>query len=413
MTIHAFFSKTHTTLKRMVPGVITGGADNDPASILTYALAGAMTGFSQLWLMIIATPILISVQSAAARLADATQKGLTTLLKLYFPKQIIWAVLLAFLLGNLFLVGATFALMRDALELLFPNANPWFLMLLSAIFLWYLVVFQNYRHLAGFLFFMVVFFFCYLAAAFLSHPNWETIIHQIIFPPLKLDKIYLQSAIALLGATILPYLLFWQTEEEIEDKPSLRLRLRRVFHEDFNLAPGMIYSQVITLAIIIATATALYPQSRAFTLAEIASSLEPVAGSSAKILFALGSLASGFLALPIMISVTATIVAEFFGFREGLSLKPKNAKEFYIVLSFTFLIGVIIAFSGFNPITALFYTQIFNGLLAPVFLLFLLILANKKTLMGPFVNRRWDNFWLFLGFMFTLVSSILFIFSLL
>ncbi len=413
MTIHPLFSTTHTTLKRMVPGVITGGADNDPASILTYALAGAMTGFSQLWLMIIATPILISVQGTAARLADTTKKGLTTLLKLHFPKQIVWAVLLVFLLGNLFLVGATFALMKDALELLFPNANPWFLMLLSAVFLWYLVVFQNYRHLAGFLFFMVIFFFCYLAAAFLSHPDWKTIFQQIIFPPLKLDKIYLQSAIALLGATIMPYLLFWQTEEEIQGKPSLQLRLRRVFQEDFNLAPGMIYSQIITLAIIIAVATTLYPQSRAFTLAEIASSLEPVAGSSAKILFALGGLASGFLALPIMISVTATIVAEFFGFREGLSLKPKNAKEFYIVLSFTFIIGVIIAFSGFNPITALFYTQIFNGLLAPVFLLFLLILANKKALMGPFVNRRWDNFWLFLGFMFTLVSSVLFLFSLL
>ncbi|MDP3998478.1 MAG: divalent metal cation transporter [bacterium] len=382
--------KLKAFLKSSRSGIITGGADNDPAGISTYSIAGATNGFSQIWLMILATPMLIAVQAMCARLGDVKRQGLATILKEHFPKPLAILAVVILVVCNTVTIGADLAGMAEATSLIFKT-NYLIWIIPFAILIWYVVIFENYRMIRTLLFWLVAVFSSYILAGILANPDWGQVLKAIVFPSVTFTPIYFMAAVGLLGTTITPYLFFWQTEEEIEEKDPPQADLKKASHEDAILAPGFILSNLISIFIMISTGAVLFGKGGIQTAADAARALEPLAGSSASLLFAVGIVGAGLLAVPILATSSAYAVAELFGWRESLSAKLQKAKGFYFVISCSLIIGLVLAFLQIDPIKALFYSQILAGVLAPVILVLILILCNNKKIMGQYHNGWFDN----------------------
>ena len=377
--------------KRAGPGIITGGADNDPAGISTYSIAGAATGFSQLWLMILATPMLIAVQAMCAKLGDVKRKGLATILKEHFPKPLAIAAVLILVVCNTVTIGADLAGMAEATSLVFKT-NYLVFILPFALLIWYIVVFENYKVIRKYFLWLVVVFSSYILSAILAKPDWGRAFGEIVVPPLTPSPMYFMTAVGLLGTTITPYLFFWQTKEEVEEKEPLEVSLKEAKTEDTILAPGFIFSNLISIFIMISTGAVLFGKGDVQTAADAARALEPLAGRAASLLFAIGIVGAGLLAVPILATATAYSVAELFSWRESLSERLHKAKGFYLVISLSIAVGILLAFLQIDPIKALFYSQILSGVLAPPLLILLLLLCNNKKIMGKYRNGWFDNF---------------------
>lgn len=383
--------KIRQFLKKSGPGLITGGADNDPAGISTYSMAGAQTGYSQIWLMILATPMLIAVQAMCARLGDVKRKGLATILRQHFPKPVAFLAVLILVVCNVITIGADLSGMAAATSLVIKTH---YLVWIApfAFLMWYIVVFENYKVIRNYLLFLVFIFSTYIISGILAKPDWEQILRQIVFPKVQFTPAYFMVAVGILGTTITPYLFFWQTKEEVEEKEPLSETLKEAKKEDQILAPGFIFSNLISIFIMIATGTVLFGKMEIRTAQEAAMALEPLAGPLAGLLFAVGIIGAGLLAVPILATTTAYAVAELFGWRESLSEKLQKARGFYFVITLSLLVGVAISLLEINPIRALFYSQILAGILAPFLLVLLLLVCNNKKIMGSYVNGWFDNF---------------------
>lgn len=382
--------KLKESFQKAVPGIITGGADNDPAGISTYSVAGAQTGYSQIWLMILATPMLVAVQAMCARLGDVKKKGLATILKEYFPKPLAILAVLILVVCNIITLGADLSGMAAATALVIPS-NYLLWIAPFAFLIWYVVVFENYQMIRNYLLVLVSVFSTYILSGILAKPDWSQIIKQVIFPSLQFTPTYFMAAVGILGTTITPYLFFWQTKEEVEEKEPLSQTLKEAKKEEEILAPGFIFSNLISLFIMISTGTVLFGKEGIRTAADAALALKPLAGNFAGLLFAVGIIGAGLLAVPILATTTAYAVAELFGWRESLSDKLSKARGFYFVITLSLLVGVVISLSKVDPIKALFYSQILAGILAPVILVLLLFLCNNKKIMGRYTNGWFDN----------------------
>lgn len=392
-------------IKSLVAGIIAGSADNDPAAITTYSVAGASTGYSQIWLMVLATPMLIAVQSICARIGDVTSKGLAAVIKDNFPKPIAYISILIIFITTLITIGADLAGVGAAFHLVFGFDNSlWIVPVALAI--WFMVLFANFEVITKYLSFFVIFFFSYIISAFLSHPNWGQVAKSFVIPQISFQYNYLTSAVGILGATLTPTLFFWQTKEEVEEKGTDKVKKAR--HTDLMLAPGFIFGQLIAVFIMIATAATLYVHHiQINTAADAAKSLEPLAGTFAKYLFAFGLIGSGFMAVPVLAASAGYMVAEAFSWRQSLSDKIDSAKGFYIVITLALFVGVEIAVSGIDPIKALFFSQALGGVVGPIFMILLLIIANRKKIMGEYTNRWFDNIFGGLALLVMAGSSIL------
>lgn len=377
--------------KRSGSGIITGGADNDPAGISTYSIAGASTGFSLLWLMILATPMLIAVQAMCAKLGDVKRKGLATILKEHFPAPIAFLAVLILVVCNTITIGADLAGMAEATALVFNTHYLIWIIPLSLIIL-YIVIFENYKSIRKYFLWLILVFSAYIIAGILAKPDWLKILREIILPPVSASPVYFMAGLGLLGTTITPYLFFWQTKQETEEKESRQATLKEAEKEDAILAPGFIFSNLISIFIMISTGAVLFGKTGIQTAADAARALEPLAGQSASLLFAIGIVGAGFLAVPVLATTTAYAVAELFGWRESLSEKLNKARGFYFVISLSIAVGLVIAFLRIDPIKALFYSQILDGFLAPLLLVLLLLLCNNQKIMGKYRNGWFDNF---------------------
>ena len=285
--------------KRITSGLVTGGADNDPSGITTYSISGARYGFGQLWLMVLATPMLIAVQSMCTRLAHITRKGLSTVLRQHFSPFISWSATAILLLSNVVTIGADILAVSLALELItHVSLNIWILPV--TVFIWYIVLFQNYKVLSKYLLVMLLFFVLYIVAAILAKPDWLGVLYSIIMPHITGGQGYYIAAVGILGTTITPYLFFWQVEEELEDKLTVREGQLEAKKEDQINAPGFIFSQIVTAFIIIAAAVSFSHGGAINTAADAAKALEPIAGKFASTIFALGIIGSGLLAIPVL-----------------------------------------------------------------------------------------------------------------
>lgn len=400
--------------KSFGPGLITGIADDDPSGIATYGQTGAMFGFSQLWLALFSFPFMIAVQEMCARIGMTTGKGLAQIIKIHYSKKVLFVVVLLLCSANIFNIGADLSAMSASAQLVINIPFYVWLIFLTVITL-ILEVAIPYPTYVKVLKYLSMTILAYIVTAFLIHQNWREVALATIIPHFEWSKIYLLNIIAMLGTTISPYLFFWQADEEVEEElASGQLRSMGkgvpkftkadVAQMRYDTAFGMFVSNLITFFIIITSASTLHGVgAENITATYLAEALRPLAGDYATILFALGIIGTGMLAVPVLAGSAAYAVAEAFGWKEGLGKTFAQAKGFYSVIILATIIGISFSFTSIDPMLILYYSAILNGLLAPMLLIMILMIANNKNILGKYTNSLLSNIF---GITITVIMSI-------
>ena len=366
--------------KSYLPGIVTASADEDPSSVSTFSVIGATTGFSQLWLLLLSTPLLIAIHRLSARIGDVTKKGLVTLIKQRYGRNIALICILVLAAANLLSLMADIIGMAAGFQLLTGENYIYFIIPL-VILVWYIIVFESYKTIAKYFFWFSGILIAYILAGILAKPDWLLVFKSVVVPPIKFNLVYVVGALGLLGTSFSPYAFVWQTEEEIEERHGLK-NLRR---SDRAVSLGFIYSNLVSFFIIVASASAILSSNiNLLTVKDIAQALAPVAGSWAPKLFGIGLIGSGILAIPILAISSAYAVAEFFQWTQGLNRKPSRAKGFYSVITIGFLLCLFVLVFELNPIKLIFYSQVLVGILTPVILYFFLAIAHSRKIMGGY-----------------------------
>lgn len=364
------------------PGLISGGADNDPAGIATYSIVGATVGFAQNWLLILSTPMLIVVQQMSAKVANVTKSDLASLLRTSFGARVATPAVVLMVVANVITMGADLLAMGAAVELLTGIKFVYWIVPMAAVMAG-VTIFLDYKVVSKYMLWLAALFAAYIVAAVLARPDWGDVLRSTFTPRLSLSPDYLLGAVALLGTTITPYLFFWQASGEVEEKRGVQ----RLSRTNVDIAAGMVWSNVTAFFIIVATGAVLFSHhAQIRSAADAARALQPFAGPYATVLFSVGIIGAGLLAIPILASSAAFGIAGLAGWRKGLGRNPRNAPQFYVVIGLAFLIAMEMAISAIDPIKALFYSQVLDGIIAPVLIVLLLLLTSSRKLMGDFVN---------------------------
>ena len=394
-------------IKKLGPGIITGGAGDDPAGILTYTIVGATTGFSQLWLMLLSTPMMIAVQDTAAKLALVTGKSLPEILNTYYSKKLTYLIVLSLAVANIFTIGADLEAIAAILEIT-TGIKAIYLLIPITFLIAYLVIFKAYKIVKKVLIILTSLLVVYVISAILAKPDLKQLLINTFVPHIKPDLAFILAALGLLGTTISPYMIFWQASEEKEEHATVSQA--KVIEAD--TAFGMIYSNIIAYAIIVSSAVILFGHREIQTIADAALTLKPAAGEYAFLLFSIGVIVAGFLAIPVLAGSTAYAVADTFGWREGMDNKVSDAKGFYLVFLGSLFIGDIINLSDISVVNALYYSQIFDGILLPILSGLLFVLGNNKKILGKYTNKKFKNIFLMLTFAVSLIAVISIFYSL-
>lgn len=369
-------------LRSLGPGLITGGADNDPAGIATYSIVGATAGFSMNWLLVLSTPMLIAVQQMSGKVANVTKSDLATLLRTSFGARVATPAVVLMVIANVITMGADLLAMGAALQLLTGVKFIYWVVPLAGLMA-AVTIFLDYKVVSRYLMWLVAVFGAYIVAAVLSRPDWGAVLRDTVLPHVTLSPSYLLGSVALLGTTITPYLFFWQASGEVEEKRGVQ----RISRSNVDVAAGMVWSNLTAFFIIVATGAVLFSHHASIhSAADAARALEPFAGRYATLLFSVGVIGAGLLAIPVLAASAAFGVAGLAGWRKGLGRNPRNAPQFYVVIGLSFLVAIELAISAVDPIKALFYSQVLDGVIAPVLIVLILILTSSKKLMGDFVN---------------------------
>ena len=398
--------QTGRWLRILGPGLITGAADDDPSGIGTYSQAGAAYGRGMLWLTLYMLPFMIAVQEMCGRIGLVTGKGIAGVVKTHYNRQILHVAVALLLIANTINIGADLGAMAASTRLLVPGVPFYPLLLAFAVGMILVEVFVPYRNYARVLKVLSLALLAYVITGFVVHPQWGALLKSTILPSLQFTPAYLALVVGLLGTTISPYLFFWQASEEVEetelnnpDEQKLRpapRRLKLLEHlKDLRIdtALGMLASEVTAWFIIMTASSTLHAHgiTNIQTADQAASALRPLAGPFAETLFAVGIVGTGLLAIPVLAGSAAYGVAEAFGWREGLGKTANNARGFYGVIAAATLVGMLLNFVGINPISALVYTAIINGIVAVPLLVLILLVANNRDIMGQYTNGRLAN----------------------
>ncbi len=391
--------KVKSLLERLGPGLVTGAADDDPSGVGTYSQVGAQFGFNMLWTMLFSLPLMFAVQEISARIGRVTGKGIGANLRSY-PKWITYPVIALLLIANTINIGADIAAMGASAKLLI-GGPPLLYAVLFAVVSTLLEVFVCYHRYAPWLKWMTLALFAYVGTVFVIDVPWSEVLLATVKPPISLRADYLTALIAVLGTTISPYLFFWQASQEVEDLHASRtdLPLRRAPRQGprelsrirLDTAVGMVFSALVAYFIILTCAATLHAHgiTKIETAAQAAEALRPVAGAFGFVLFAAGIIGTGMLAIPVLAGSAAYGIGELLGWRTGLEHKAKRAKAFYGVIAASTLLGLALNFTGLDPIKALFWSAVINGVVAvPVLLLILLIAQNKRIMTTRFILPR-------------------------
>jgi Mn2+/Fe2+ NRAMP family transporter len=369
-------------LKAVGPGVITGGADNDPAGIATYSIVGATVGYAQNWLLLLSTPMLIVIQRMSAKVANVTKTDLATVLRTTYGARVATPAVLLMVVANVITMGADLLAMAAALQLLTGIKFVFWVVPLAGAMA-FVTIFTDYKVLSKYLLWLVAVFATYILAAFLARPSWGDVLRSTLIPHISLSPAYLLGSVALLGTTITPYLFFWQASGEVEERRGVQGTTSR----NIDITSGMIWSNITAFFIIVSTGAVLFSHHADIkTAADAARALEPFAGKYATVLFAVGIIGAGLLSIPVLAASAAFGVAGLVGWRRGLGRHAQNAPQFYVVIGLAFLIAMELAVSSIDPIKALFYSQVLDGLIAPALIVLLLMLTSSRKLMGDYVN---------------------------
>ncbi len=377
--------------KAVGPGIITGAADDDPSGIATYSVAGAQLGTSLLWTALLTWPLMAAVQMMCARIGKVTGQGLAGNFKQRFPRWLLLTVVIALLAANTINIAADLAGMADAAAMLSGINSHWFVVAFAILISWATVRLQ-YQQIANVLKWLVLVLLAYPITAFVVGANWGQVLRDTLLPSMPHGKNEWETLVAILGTTISPYLFFWQTSEEVEEEKSagqssLALRRGATSEElglrNIDVGVGAFFSNMVMFFIILTTALTLNRHGivNIQTSREAAEALRPFAGNFAATLFTLGIVGVGFLAIPTLAGSAAYAFAETLGWRQGLNKKLRQARWFYALILASTAVGVALDFTGINPVKALYWTAVINGLLAPFLLVAILIVAADKKLM--------------------------------
>jgi NRAMP (natural resistance-associated macrophage protein)-like metal ion transporter len=378
-------------LRSLGPGVITGAADDDPSGIATYSVAGARLGTKLLWTALLTWPLMAAVQMMCARIGKVTGQGLAANFKRRFPRWLLLVVVTALLAANTINIGADLAGMADAAQML-SGANRYLLEVLFALLISWATIRLHYQQIANVLKWLVLVLFAYPITAFVVGADWGRVARDTLVPSMPRTRDEWSMLVAILGTTISPYLFFWQASEEIEEEKAagqstLAKRrgatLKELELRNFDVGVGSFFSNMVMFFIILTTAITLnrHRITQIETTRQAAEALRPLAGKFAATLFTIGIVGVGFLAIPTLAGSVAYAFAETLGWRQGLDKKLQQARAFYTLILLSTGLGVALDFIGINPVKALYWTAVINGLLAPFLLVAILVVASDKKLM--------------------------------
>jgi len=385
------------------PGLVTGAADDDPSGIGTYSQVGAQFGYTQPWALLFSLPLMASIQEICARIGAGTGRGIAQNLKEHYPLPLLRMVVLLLLVANVINLGADLGAMGAALTLVVPGpALPATIVFGVASIL--LEVFVSYARYAVFLKWATLSLFSYFAVVLLAEVDWRAALWGTVVPNFVFSKEHVTALVAVLGTTISPYLFFWQSGQEVEEQHRRHVKplmvsprragseLRRI---RVDTLIGMAFSNLTAIVIVIATAATLHRAgiTEIDSAVEAATALRPLAGDLAFALFAIGIISTGLLAVPVLAGSAAYAVAEMFGWREGLNQRPREAKAFYAVIALATLAGVGMNLFEVNPMKALYWAAVVNGLLAPPLMIVTMLIARNRRVMGGLVIGRGLAFW--------------------
>lgn len=391
--------KTKEYWAELGPGLTTGASDDDPSGIATYSQTGAQFGFQLLWLSIVTFPLMAIVQEMCARIGLVTGRGLAGNIRLHFSKKILYVCTLTLFAANAFNIGADLGAMAKAVQLLQPSFDYTVLVVGFVILMLLMQIFMPYARYARYLKWLAMVLLAYVASALVANLDWGDVLRHAVSPSIQFTREQLLLICAILGTTISPYLFFWQTSQEVEDKilkGETTIAQRKgtdqaaVHGMRVDVWSGMFLSNVVMFFIIAACGAILFPQgiTDIQTSAQAAEALRPVAGNATYYLFAIGIIGTGLLAIPVLAGSSSYAVSESFKWREGLYRKFHQAHAFYGVLIASMLVGLAINRMGIDPIKALIYSAIANGIVAPLVLALIVIISSNRRIMGERVNRR-------------------------
>ena len=407
-------------LKQLGPGLITGAADDDPSGIASYSQAGAQFGYGMLWSVLFTLPLMIGIQVVSARIGRVTGHGLAANIRQHYPAWLLYAVVGLLLVANTINIAADLGAMAAALQLLIGGPAHLYLAAFALLSL-VLQIFIPFPRYAPFLKALTLALFAYVGTVFVIDVPWSGVLLGTFVPDVSLRPEYLLMLVAIFGTTISPYLFFWQASQEVEEQRAgrgeeplreapgqARLQLRRI---NFDTYGGMTFSNLVAFFIILTTAVTLHAHgiTDIQTSAQAAAALRPIGGEFAFLLFAAGIVGTGMLAVPVLAGSAAYAVAESFRWPIGLGLKLMEARGFYAIIVAATAIGVALDFTSIDPVKALIWSAVINGVIAVPIMVVMMLMAVRPEIMGPFVVRRhlWILGWLATGVMALAVAAML------
>ena len=392
-TVLPLHTEDASLLSKLGPGLITGAADDDPSGIATYSQAGAQFGFNVLWTLLFTFPLMVAIQVISAKIGRVTGHGLATNIRRHFPAPLLYALVTLLLVANTINIAADLAAMGDALKLLLGGSVHLYALGFGVLSL-VLQVMVPYQRYVKALKWLTLALLAYVATAFAVDVPWLAVIHGTAMPALSWKPAYVTTVVAVFGTTISPYLFFWQASQEVEDlhadKHATALRrapdqvvsnFRRI---RLDTVIGMAFSNLVAFFIMLTTAVTLHQHGLTdiATSAQAASALRPIAGNFAFFLFSMGIVGTGLLAVPVLAGSAAYAMAGTFQWKNSLELKPAAAKRFYGIIAVATLLGVALCFTPVDPIKALYWSAVINGVISVPIMVVMMLLASRTRVMG-------------------------------
>ncbi len=380
------------------PGLITGAADDDPSGISTYSVTGAAFGYMPLWTALFSFPLMAAVQLMCARLGLVTGRGLAGVVRRHYPRPVLWGACAVLIVANVFNIGADLGGMAEATEMM-TGIKSYYWTPVYTLLILSLLFYSSYKQIARIFKWLTLILFAYVVAAFLARPDWGAVLRATFLPRVEVSSAFLATFVGILGTTISPYLFFWQASQEVEDERAqgkATVKERQGATDDelrtarTDVFTGMFFSNLVMYFIILTTAATLHAHGKTHidTARQAAEALRPLAGKGAYLLFTLGLIGTGMLAVPVLAGSAAYAVAEARGWRGSLEDRPHLSRKFYAVITVSMGLGLVLDFVGLNAVKMLFYSAVLNGVLAAPLVVLVVLLTGRPEVMGEHVSSR-------------------------
>lgn len=400
------------SLRTLGPGLLAGLSGNDATAVTSYAVNGVTAGYGQLWLMVLSTPLYQAVIYACGKIGRVTQQGLTEALRAHYGRKLALPIAILLTIANIALITGDLVAIGTGIELITGIPWIWFVAPAAAI-LWYIAVFQSFGVIKKIFLTLSFAFVAYLITGLFSGANWGDVLRGTVIPHISLGFAGISSAVALLGATLSPYTMFWQTQGEKEQNRPGTLR-QQTRLSALDVASGSIGGNLIAYFIILTTSATLFTHHQKISsAADAARALVPLVGPFAKYLFAIGFIGAGVVAIPVLLASTSYALSGAFGWPASLWRKPWQSEGFYLIITGALLIGVALALTGLNPIQFIFWANVLQGVLAPVLMVIVLLMGNNRAIMREFRLGKLTNFWLVVAIVIAAAATVLLIVGLL